>query len=190
MIISRDKEFIRRKDEARQPAREPVKDTLAGRDRSEQDYDLRRARDAPTTSETRRRQQPRPTEPEYVFASSENDAAETRTFAADREADFSHAAERAVSVYEESGQPEHRGNPVLSDRQMIPGSLVALKKLAVPNIRSTSVPFISTETNISSVSKRRLKQRNRRNHYRRMSKRLPSWNLPPTSSRRRPQIKS
>ena len=47
MIISRDKEFIRRKDEARQPAREPVKDTLAGKDRSVQDYDLRRARDAP-----------------------------------------------------------------------------------------------------------------------------------------------
>ena len=65
MIISRDKEFIRRKDEARQPAREPVKDTLAGKDRSVQDYDLRRARDAPATSTGRHRQ--RQPEPEYPF---------------------------------------------------------------------------------------------------------------------------
>lgn len=160
MTISRDKEFIRRKDEARQPAREPVKDTLAGRDRSEQDYDLRRTRDAPTTSEIRHRQQPRPTEPEYVFASSENAAAETRTFAADPEA--------TVLIL--------RSVPFLSMRN--------------PDNQSTSVPFINMETNISSVSMRRLKQRNRRNHYRRMSKRLPSWNLPPTSSRQRQQTRS
>lgn len=56
MTISRDKEFIKRKDEARRPVREPVKDTLAGRDKNIQDYDLRRARDAPATSENRHRQ--------------------------------------------------------------------------------------------------------------------------------------
>ena len=98
MIISRDKEFIRRKDEARQPAREPVKDTLAGKDRSVQDYDLRRARDAPATSKGRHRQ--RQPEPEYPSAAVEGALEEQNSYLSDREADISRTGADAASFYE------------------------------------------------------------------------------------------
>ena len=108
MIISRDKEFIRRKDEARQPAREPVKDTLAGKDRSVQDYDLRRARDAPATSKGRHRQ--RQPEPEYPSAAVEGALEEQNSYLSDREADISRTGADAASFYEKTGYEEY-GQP-------------------------------------------------------------------------------
>ena len=108
MIISRDKEFIRRKDEARQPAREPVKDTLAGKDRSVQDYDLRRARDAPATSKGRHRQ--RQPEPEYPSAAVEGALEEQNSYLSDREADISRTGADAASFYEKNGYEEY-GQP-------------------------------------------------------------------------------
>ena len=96
MKISRDKEFTRRKDEARRPAREPVKDTLAGKDRSVQDFDLRRARDVPVASEGRHRtQRPGPAEqaaPDSHSASAEAVSEEQKSYLSDREAEIGRAS--------------------------------------------------------------------------------------------------
>ena len=130
MKISRNKEFTRRKDEARQPAREPVKDTLAGKDLSVQDFDLRRARDAPAASEGRHRQrQQRPAEqaaPDYPSAPPEAVTEEQQSYHSDREADISHADEdafssRGKSDYGEPEQPEYRGEN-FSFRQLEPSA--------------------------------------------------------------------
>ncbi len=126
MKISRDKEFTRRKDEARQPAWEPVKDMPAGKDRSVQDFDLRRARDAPVASEGRHRQrQPEPAEqtvPDYLPASAEVISEEHKSYLSDREGDISHAGEDALSSYGESRQPEYRGEN-FSFRQPEPSAM-------------------------------------------------------------------
>lgn len=108
MTISREKEFMRRKDEARQPAREPVKDTLAGRDRSERDYDLRRARDAPAASGSRHRQrQPMPAEQEYRSDSVRNTAGESESYLPERKTESSLTSENTASAYGETEQPGH-----------------------------------------------------------------------------------
>ena len=131
MTISRDKEFTRRKDEARRPAREPVKDTPAGKDRSVQDFDLRRARDAPSASEGRHRQrQPEPAEqaaPDSPSASAEAVWEEQKSYLSDREADISRVGEDAISFHGESdygkpGQPEYRGEN-FSFRQTEPSAV-------------------------------------------------------------------
>ena len=115
MTISRDKEFTRRKDEARQPAREPVKDTLAGKDRSVQDFDLRRARDAPAASEGGHRpRRPGPAAPDSPSALAEAVTEEQKSYLLGREADISRAGEDVLSShggsgYGEPGQPEYRG---------------------------------------------------------------------------------
>ena len=96
MIISRDKEFIRRKDEARRPAREPVKDTLAGKDRSVQDYDLRRARDAPATSKGRHRRGGR--NRNILLLAVEGALEEQNSYLSDREADISRTGADAASL--------------------------------------------------------------------------------------------
>ena len=191
MIISRDKEFIRRKDEARQPAREPVKDTLAGKDRSVQDYDLRRARDAPATSKGRHRQ--RQPEPEYPSAAVEGALEEQNSYLSDREADISRTGADAASFYEktgyeEYGQPEYQREHFSFRQPESSGSSGGTGK--VRSIPNTGVPCTSMATNIISAFRRRQRRRNSRSPYRRMRKRLPSWSLPLTSSRRRQRIKN
>ena len=109
MTISRDKEFIRRKDEARQPAREPVKDTLAGKDRSVQDYDLRRTRDAPAAlggrHKQRRTEQETPeSAPVWTDAVTEQESGTL-----EQQADSSHIGEDARSSYGNPEQPQYQG---------------------------------------------------------------------------------
>lgn len=193
MIISRDKEFIRRKDEARQPAREPVKDTLAGKDRSVQDYDLRRARDAPATSKGRHRQ--RQPEPEYPSAAVEGALEEQNSYLSDREADISRTGADAASFYEKTVMKNTDSRSIresisLSGSRSPPVPLEAPEKLMVRSIPNTGVPCTSMATNIISAFRRRQRRRNSRSPYRRMRKRLPSWSLPLTSSHRRQRIKN
>ena len=188
MIISRDKEFIRRKDEARQPAREPVKDTLAGKDRSVQDYDLRRARDAPATSKGRHRQ--RQPEPEYPSAAVEGALEEQNSYLSDREADISRTGADAASFYEkngyeEYGQPEYQREHFSFRQPESSGSSGGTGKAD-----GSEHTKHRSATNIISAFRRRQRRRNSRSPYRRMRKRLPSWSLPLTSSHRRQRIKN